>query len=347
MRKLAWVVPVAVVAACSDGTGPGGDQGEFNARQMTDGVATIERVSAAPVLASFRNLAGQIPGSVPAGASAAGRLIAAVQDIATLTRPALGGPNAIPVIRPSVFGKTFVYDPATKEYVVSSRAGAPANGVRFILYREGEQGRPNPAQEIGYADLTDEKASSATSAGLKLKVVSGSITHLEYSFDLSGSISNATVKVVGYLSDGTERINFDLSTNGQLFGRGGTATIEGKIEVPSQRFSVEAKLVGQAGESGGAGQIDLRVKAGDDVLVIKVTGSAGAINATITANGKLFATVTGTAEKPVIKGEGGRDLTAEELEALGAVVKFAEGVFELIGGLLAPAGVLLLIGLGI
>ena len=58
-------------------------------------------------------------------------------------------------------------------------------------------------------------------------------------------------------------------------------------------------------------------------------------------------TVRGTSANPVIKGDGGRELTAEELTALGEVVKFAEGVFELIGGLLAPTGALLLIGLGL
>lgn len=346
-QRLAVLAGLVMAAGCSDGTGPSGDQGQFNTQRVKDGVAAIERVGANPVLVSFRALGGQMPSLAPPPAGSAGtRLEAVVRDIAEMVAPR-SGPTAIPVIRPSILGKTFVYDPAADKYVPSNRTGAPTNGVRFVLYEEGANGKPNISKEIGYADLTDDKASSPNSAGLKLKVVSGQTTYLEYAFELSGSISAATVKVTGYLSDGTERVNFDLTTNSQLFGRGGTVTLEGKIEVPSKQFSIEAKISGEAGNENGAGQVDLTIKSGSDAIVINAKGGPNSINAKVTVNGKLFATVTGNPNSPVIKGEGGRELTADELEALGAMVKFAEGVFELIGGLLAPAAVLLLIGLGV
>jgi hypothetical protein len=49
----------------------------------------------------------------------------------------------------------------------------------------------------------------------------------------------------------------------------------------------------------------------------------------------------------VIRGEGGRDLAADELAALGGIVQLAGGVLELVGSLLAPIGYLLLLGLGL
>ncbi|MFN0177800.1 MAG: hypothetical protein ACKVZ0_03305 [Gemmatimonadales bacterium] len=343
-----WVLVAGVLmsAACSDGTGPGTDQSAFDARKVREGLTAIEQVSSNPVLTSFRALSGEIPTAASGNGPAASRLVGVVRDIAGMVAPT-GGPSLIPVIRSSIRGKTMVYDATANKYVVAEgRTGAPANGVRFILYEELE-GRPNPAKEIGYSDLIDEKAASATSAGLRLKVVSGQVTHLDYSFDLSGSLSATTVKVVGFLSDGTERINFDLTTTGQLFGRGGTVTVDGKIEVPSQQFSITARLVGEAGNEGGAGQVDLTVKAGSDVIAVKWTGNANSVDAKVTVNGTLFATVTGSPANPVIRGEGGRELTAEEMQALGQVVEFAQGVFELIGGLLAPAAALLLLGLGL
>jgi hypothetical protein len=61
----------------------------------------------------------------------------------------------------------------------------------------------------------------------------------------------------------------------------------------------------------------------------------------------VLATATGPVGEPVIRGEGGRELTQDEWAALAQVVEFSNGVFELLGGLLAPAGVLLALALGL
>ena len=343
--KTMVTIGMVATAACSDGTGPGADQ--FNARKVQDGLAAIERVSANPVLNSFRGLAGEIPSAASGNGSSSARLVGVVRDLAGLVVGPVGGPSFVPIIRTSVLGKTMVYDAATKQYVVATgRQGAPANGVRFVLYEE-VAGKPNPAKEIGYADLTDEKAGAANSFGLRFKVVAGQVTHLDYSFDLTGSLAAASVKVVGFLSDGTERVNFDLATSGQFFGRGGVGTIEGKIEVPSKEFSIVAKVTGIAGEENGPGTIDIAVKSGSDALTVVARSTATTLEATIKVNGKLFAAVSGTPTNPVITGEGGRALTTEEYQALAAVIEFSEGIFKLIEGLLAPAFVLLLLGLGV
>jgi hypothetical protein len=156
-----------------------------------------------------------------------------------------------------------------------------------------------------------------------------------------------TVTVKGFMSDGTERVNFELTTTGQLFGRGGTVTLDAKLEVPSQQFQVTTRVVGPAGENQTPAQIELVVKSATDVVALNAKFAAGQVDAAVTVNTKLFATIKGDPASPIIKGEGGRDLTAEELAALGQVFEFSKGVFELIAGLLAPAGALLLLGLGI
>ena len=125
------------------------------------------------------------------------------------------------------------------------------------------------------------------------------------------------------------------------------ASVDATISVPRHDFTVTAKAEGVAGESNGDGKIDLTIRSGADEIVVDAETIEGQIDATFTVNGELFATATGDATSPTIRGEGGRELTAEEFHALGAVIRMAEGLFALVGSLLAPAGVLLLLALGL
>ena len=229
----------------------------------------------------------------------------------------------------------------------AARTGAPPNGVRFVLYETAANGDPIPGREVGYADLTDERSASPSTAGVRLVVVSGGVTYLSYSFDLTGSLDAAKFDVRGFLSDGTERIDFTISTSQQLFGRGGKATLDATLSVARHDVVITAKAEGVAGATNGDGQIDLTVRSGADEIVVDAKTTEGQLDATFTVNGQLLATATGAASAPVIRGDGGRDLTAEELHALGAIVGMAESLFKLVSDLLQPAGVLLLLALGI
>jgi hypothetical protein len=338
-------------AACSDGgTGPDGDRA-FDPARVEAGIRSMEDLAGQPVLESFRTLADHVgaaggldpalSGSLP-GAT---RLAQAVARIAGVT--AAPGAALVPIIRTSVLGTTFVYDPAQSKYVADpARSGAPPNGIRFILY-ESENGHPVPSKEVGYADLTDERVSAANSLGLRLTVVGGDVTYLDYRFELGGSIGSAELDVDGFLSDGTERVDFELTTTGQLFGRGGTVTLDAKLGVPGHDFEVEVTLVGEAGVENGDGELGLVVRSGADRIDVEAVVADGQIDATFTVNGTLLARAAGDAQHPVITGEGGRELTDEEMHALAGIVSFAGGVFAILAGLLAPAGALLVIALGI
>jgi hypothetical protein len=346
--RLVSVTGLGLQTACSDGSGP--KPGQFNAGRVEAGVAAVQRAAASPMLGSLV-ATGRVAGSVAASASAgaiegANGLEDAVRRIAAATMGA--GTALIPVMQPSVLGKTFVYDASRRTYVPdATRTGAPPNGVRFVLYETGGNGDPVPGREIGYADLTDERRSSPTTAGVRLVVVSGGVTHLDYAFDLTGSLDAATFVVQGFLSDGTERVDFSIRTSSQLFGRGGEASIDATLTVPRHDFTVTAKAEGIAGESNGDGKIDLTVTSGADQIVVNAETTEGQLDASFTVNGQLLATATGDPSAPVIRGESGRDLTTEELHALGAIVGMAGGLFQLVADLLAPAGVLLLIALGV
>lgn len=347
--RLLGVTGLGIAAACSDGTSPKPDR--FNASRVEAGVAVVQRVSASPMLGSLQVVARFAGGMTStAAASVAGRWDSGLEN--TVRRLAAStadvGAALIPVIRPSVLGTTFGYDASKRTYVPApSRAGAPANGVRFILYETAANGDPIPGKEIGYADLTDERQASPSTAGVRLVVVSGGVTFLNYSFDLTGSLQAATADVHGYVSDGTERLDFSIKTGQQLFGRGGRATLDATLTVAQHDFEVTAHAEGTAGDPDSDGKINLTIKSSSDVIVVDAETVEGQLDALVTVNGQTLATATGDPHAPTIRAENGRELTEAEMHALAAIVTMSGEIFALVTSLLQPAGVLLLIALGV
>jgi hypothetical protein len=349
-RRVATLITLGFLAgACSDATVA--RPGRFNPARVEAGVAAVERAAASPVLVSLQvvaRAAGSVAAAPATGAAGvwSDGLDYAVRRLATVTTDV--GAALIPVMRPSVLGKTFVYDPASRTYVPdAARTGAPPNGVRFILYETAANGEPTPTREIGFADLTDERRSSPNMAGVRLVVVTGGVTRLSYSFDLTGSLEAASVAVRGFLSDGSERLEFSINTSQQLFGRGGKASLDATLAIPQHDFTVTAKAEGVAGEANGDGKVNLTITSGSDAIVAQVQTVEGQLDASFKVNGQLLATATGDPRSPVIRGQGGRELTDEEQHALGAIVSMADSLFKLVSDLLQPAGVLLLIALGV
>ena len=122
-----------------------------------------------------------------------------------------------PVVPDELEGTTFEWDTATNAYVASERTGAPATGIRFIYYAvdptSGEV--VEPVSELGYLDLVD--ASTASTARLELDMVrsAGNVKLADY-FVQASVVSNletttSTMAAEGFLTDGDERVDFDMS----------------------------------------------------------------------------------------------------------------------------------------
>jgi hypothetical protein len=107
-------------------------------------------------------------------------------------------------IPPGLLGQTLVYDPSTTSYVIDpSRTGAPANGVRFVLYEvHPTSGLPvEPLVEIGHADVVD--TGSPPSVAISITVTAaGGATVLAY--DITGTFTQTNLDVTGsgFVSDG-------------------------------------------------------------------------------------------------------------------------------------------------
>lgn len=100
---------------------------------------------------------------------------------AAFAPPAAGARLEQPLraVQPSCFqapGTTYEFDPEGDTYVASMRTGAPADGVRFIVYELDTGGHPVvPLVETGYVDLVCTSETLGTYA-LSLDLVIGGVT---------------------------------------------------------------------------------------------------------------------------------------------------------------------------
>jgi hypothetical protein len=305
--------------------------------------ADIEGMSAAfgsSVMESYLASSVQIGSVVGSGASAA---IAAVPNAsiardragamryaASLARRYVPSGNGL---RPSLStaavpaeyqGVTFVYDVESNTYVASDLGGAPGNGVRFLLYAvnpiTGEI--VEPLNQVGYADIVTTETSS--SASIQVRLVSAGVTYLDYTVAVGGSSTAVTLSISGYVTNGTDRTNFDLdhhlSGNDQSF----TIVIDYQLEVPTRGFRIEMDGSIQVGETQTVTTLDLQARGDHGTVRIEGGETNGTGSYQVLVNGDLFATITVTsAGEPVITGAAGAPLTDEER----ATVRGVFGIF--------------------
>ncbi len=193
------------LTACGD-SGPGG---EFNPAGATADIQAVNATFASPVFGSFATFSQHFDAAIGTGpvvsasaeafnfrrATNAGELRAAAarnaHKVAALLRKSSTGTsfNATRAgIPPEVAGKTFEYSAGS--YVATGRTGAPANGVRFIIYAvHPVTFEPvEPLNEVGYVQITDLSGSNTQAA--RVAVVSNAITYLDYTV-------TATCRVTG------------------------------------------------------------------------------------------------------------------------------------------------------
>jgi hypothetical protein len=108
-----------------------------------------------------------------------------------------------PVLPDSLLGTTFVWDPDSARYVASSRTGAPANGLRFVLYvTDSLTNQPDTAAEAGSLDIIDLAPAAAAQLRFLVRGVSGAPTFLDYTLSFLADPSAFTVQADGFVSNG-------------------------------------------------------------------------------------------------------------------------------------------------
>ncbi len=251
-----------------------------------------------------------------------------------------------PIISQFRRGKTFVYDPEAGHYVMDSELeGAPPTGVRFILYQPGPDGKPDPAHEVGHADLIDEGDGSAEDIALRLVVVEGTDTVLNYRTTLDIQESGGEITVAGYFQGEFDRLDFDISVTGSSGDDGDRVDISFEMGIEDRDFLIQGSVLGMESDSGEGGEIALLVEHGDDSFQVQATGTDDSISGTVHVNGALFATITGDPDDPTIAGSPGEPLTFIEMLVLRQIIDSAEDVFDFWEDLLDPVDELVLLAL--
>jgi hypothetical protein len=369
-RPNTWaILMLCLLAASACGTdrstGPNVDA-RLDAERLTADVAAAERAMQPPVLASFTALSARFDlGPVATAAIATSqelvagsplegghnRTLAHSKQLALSTAERLMAAAvsdvslASPALPPGSLGTTYVYDPVLERYVAApGRTGAPANGVRFILYAVNPiTHEPIVSVEVGHADLLDEGATRPTGLGLRLIVVSEGTTYLDYRVGIDGSMNAGTLAVEGFVTDGETRLDFDIAASGTAGPTGATMNVAFEFEVPSRAFRVVGSVEGTHAPGSNRGRINLVVHSGLTTIGVEVTGDDQTVNATILVNDEIFATVTGDHHNPIIRGAGGRELTPQEVEAVQGIFRLVGGVFELFANLLTPVAAILVL----
>lgn len=213
VHRAGLVLGLAAVTACSDSVSP---KSLANPQQTTEQMAAFDTLFNAAILNSFNTLSFHI---TPAPV-AARDLAAAANPLAksSALRPYSKGletsltlsrlvttinASAQDLFPPDVDGKTYEWNITTDIYEATARAGAPNDGVRFILYAiDPFTSLPaEPLVEVGYVELDD--VSTASVDKVHVKVVGSGVTYIDYEVSVaSTSATSARLETAGYITNG-------------------------------------------------------------------------------------------------------------------------------------------------
>ncbi len=314
-RAALAALSVALLAACGD-SGPS----EFNAAGMNNDLAQLNTLTSDADLAQVFNGVGQVIGGPlltlsrvatrPIQSSDA-KVVAAALASARKQHVAISASSAIP---PEAAGKTWVYNPETEDYEVSELTGAPANGVRILLYEQDINGEfILPLVETGHVDLTD-LSSGSTGKG-RLQAVKGSTTLLDYTVTVTGDDTNGSMSVDGFLALAFGRLDVDFSANGSDNGTTSTFDMHSSLDFSAHDLSFDFAMSGTVNDEDGTGDFTINETIKSPNGRMDLTGSTSAESDptfTIKVNGDTWATYDGDTLTPV----DGRTLSADEQAAL-------------------------------
>ena len=200
-RRPWWAIAVAalIASACKDGTAPQ----LSNPQQLSSDLQTVSDVFASPAFRSFGAL-DSAPGSPVTTSAPAGALLSAARVAAPQTprqpyadaparlqafrtaASALGSPLSAQVIPSAAWGKTYVWDAGTHQYIEdANQFDASRHGVRIILYAVDPITHhivESPLTPVGYVDLLDESAGNTNQLHVIVKdgTPPGGTTYVDY-----------------------------------------------------------------------------------------------------------------------------------------------------------------------
>ena len=366
-RRLVAAGLLAFAAACSNDTSAPAEI--LDPAATTADFEAIGDVFTAPQLAGYSSVSAYLSGSAVASSRVLGQVLRLTAPDTGLLRgrteaneqrleelrglvPSFSVAGAQgPIIPDAITGTTYEWNVDSAGYVATARAGAPANGIRFIVYGiDPFTGDPIvPLVETGYVDLMDE--STATSGRLHILVqsVGGAATFLDYTATGTPSATGGTISAAGFVSNGQagsalRRLDFDVAvTYSQTFS---TLTIGlvAAFDVNQPDVSIDLSWDYELGQTGRSETVRFSFQRPGEVIVIEGvytnTQAGSTYDFEVRVNGGLFATITGDASGVQILDENGDPLTQAEIACLQALFIGWQEVVDLALDILEPALVL-------
>ncbi len=350
-NRRSWLATVAMfafvlpfIAACGDdSTGPAADIDPMEAQAALEQVID-QYFNDNPGLSSLETFGAAIGNALPSLAPVnftlhpeSPTIYGLADRLGASMRAAYARGTSLPMLMANipteVLGTTFVYDPGTSQYVASERTGAPANGVRFILY-DGI----TSLNEVGYFDLIDASDFGINPATIdvtfRVIITAVSTTTPVVSYDVAGTASETggSLLISGFLSDGSGQLNFSFDVTGtEATGYGAEFTLSaGNVSVSLDISETTT----------GSQTLEASITAGSDEIKFIITIAA---NGDIQGGSGIFfndgsgdvlvATFSGNIEQDnvTLNNAQGNPLTQQELVALAnifAAIEYSVVIME-------------------
>jgi hypothetical protein len=335
-----------VVAACDEGTSP---VEEFNPQEA---VETMEAMTSTVESDELENAFGSL--------SAAGMLFGSTAALVADPLPAVptaptaagaerlralaDGGTAADVLPPEYLGTTFEWNPEEMYYMPTEATGAPEDGVRVTYYAiDPTTGYPaSPLNALGHVDLRDLSTASSDRLAVEIVRAAGNVTLADYYFDLAFTFTQSSLEVdvasVGYLSNGTDQLNFDVSQSLQAtetqvgIDQSFSMDLEGTDNAVSFTALVTIDPESESDEPA-AMDANVMVTNGAQTVELDVAWTGTVLDGTVFHNGDAVVLISGTLEDPQFTDPDGNPLTQQQINALEALWNSIGDMFEFVGGL--------------
>jgi hypothetical protein len=268
LRAIAASAVAVTAGACGESTGPVGPL--VDPSSLRASLALVDTVFASPTVRAVGFFSFGVPLPTPAA-----------------------GASLIP---DSLLGKTFTWSCASQTYAVSGATGAPATGVRFVLYQLAPAGSiACPATTIGQLDLFDA-STAGTRAMHAIATSVGGVPLVDYTLSQIISDPSRASRATGSVGDGQHRLSFQQTTS---LGSGPYNVIA-TVQLDDSTADVHEVLhdTEERGVDTYSDDLDLTVRRGS--LAVQLTGSTAWANTFVSWNEILavnaipFAKVTGS-----------------------------------------------------
>jgi hypothetical protein len=343
-KQIAVLALAFAVAACSDTLSVG--EAAFDADLTSQDLAAVDSLFETEAFKSLKALGGQFNIAGPPAMASAELLRAAahpsepgntarIEAAARQIQMAMAANAAVELIPQQYRGLVLKFVPG-EGYVVDEALTGPSNGIRFLLYAvnpvTGEIAEP--LNEIGYADLLDE--STDQTAAVRLVVVSGEVTFINYLVSANGPPTAPSFSIAGFVTDGEVTVDFDLTVAMQANIGGTSIDIDYAIDVADRDFHVVLDLSIGASEGSSSTSLDISISHGRNTVRVagELTDEMGTVQ--VFGNGELFATITFTETSLTVVNPNGDPLSDREEQVLREIMDFVDEVFDVWEDLFNP-----------